>query len=137
VVSDTERSLAYYRDTLGLQVVGVAENHGVEQEHLNQVFGARLRITALRAERGPGIELLEYIAPPGGRPRPIDTRANDLIFWRTHLQTDRLNLPQDDRDKSTARPLAARGLSGSVLVGDPDGHALQIKVTGTGQVQGR
>jgi catechol 2,3-dioxygenase-like lactoylglutathione lyase family enzyme len=66
VVSDTEASLAFYRDLLGLRVAGEAENHGTEQEHLNQVFGARLRITALRAERGPGIEFLEYLAPPGG-----------------------------------------------------------------------
>jgi catechol 2,3-dioxygenase-like lactoylglutathione lyase family enzyme len=70
VVSDTDTSLAFYRDLLGMRVAGGAENYGVEQEHLNQVFGARLRITALRAERGPGIEFLEYITPPGGRPLP-------------------------------------------------------------------
>src|SRR5206468_8146079 len=52
VVSDTDKSLAFYRDLLGLRVVGESENYGVEQEHLNQVFGARLQITALRAERG-------------------------------------------------------------------------------------
>ncbi|MDH4065505.1 MAG: VOC family protein, partial [Acidobacteriota bacterium] len=35
VSTDTERSLRFYRDGLGLKVVGGAENHGVEQEHLN------------------------------------------------------------------------------------------------------
>ena len=39
---------ALYRDALGLQVAGGSENYDVEQEHLNNVFGARLRITALR-----------------------------------------------------------------------------------------
>ena len=48
VVADTEASLAYYRDTLGLKVAGGSENYGIEQERLNNVFGARLRITALR-----------------------------------------------------------------------------------------
>src|SRR6266581_2131876 len=44
VVSDTDKSLAFYRDVLGMRVAGESENHGPEQEHLNQAFGARLRI---------------------------------------------------------------------------------------------
>ena len=56
---------------LGLGIAGESENYGTEQEHLNNVFGARLRITALRAPVGPGIELLEYLSPAtGGRIRP-------------------------------------------------------------------
>ena len=61
VVADTDASLRFYRDTLGMTVVGASENFGTEQEHLNNVFGARLRITALRAAAGPGVELLEYL----------------------------------------------------------------------------
>ncbi|HYL82409.1 MAG TPA: VOC family protein, partial [Candidatus Acidoferrum sp.] len=45
VVEDTEASLRLYRDLLGFQVVGESENFGPEQERLNNVFGARLRIT--------------------------------------------------------------------------------------------
>ena len=78
VVADTEASLAFYRDRLGLKVAGESENHGTEQEHLSNVFGARLRITTLRATKGPGIELLEYLTPRDGRPTPPDSRANDL-----------------------------------------------------------
>jgi catechol 2,3-dioxygenase-like lactoylglutathione lyase family enzyme len=59
VVADTTRSLRFYRDALGLQVAGTSENWGTEQEHLNNVQGARLRITTLRAADGPGVELLE------------------------------------------------------------------------------
>src|SRR6266567_3244367 len=88
VVSNTDKSLAFYRDLLGLRVAGESENYGVEQEHLNQVFGARLHITGLRAEHGPGIEFLEYITPPGGRALPENAKANDLIFWDTHLVAD-------------------------------------------------
>src|SRR5262245_27170697 len=58
VVEDTERSLAFYRDALGMRVAGRSENWGPEQERLNNVAGARLRITTLRAPTGPGIELL-------------------------------------------------------------------------------
>src|SRR5262249_58620297 len=59
VVSDTESSLRFYRDTLGMNVAGESENYGPEQERLNNVFGARLRITALRAGAGPWVEVFE------------------------------------------------------------------------------
>src|SRR5437762_2244364 len=68
VVWDTEASLKFYRDLLGMRGAGESENYGTEQEHLNNVFGAHLRITALRANSEPGIELLEYGAPRDGGP---------------------------------------------------------------------
>ncbi len=84
-VSDTEKALRFYRDFLGMTVAGESENYGPEQERLNNVFGARLRITGLKAESGPGIELLEYLAPSNGLPYPVSTSMNDLWSWRTRL----------------------------------------------------
>ncbi len=49
VVADTDCSLRLYRDLLGLSVIAPSENFRTEQEHLNNVLGARLRITGLRA----------------------------------------------------------------------------------------
>lgn len=88
VVADTDASLRLYHDVLGLRIAGTAENHGIEQERLNNVFGARLRITALKAGAGPGIELLEYLSPATGRPSPADTRANDLWHGQIQLVVD-------------------------------------------------
>lgn len=88
VVADTDASLRLYRDALGLRIAGTAENYGIEQERLNNVFGARLRITALRAGAGPGIELLEYLSPATGRPSPAHTRANDLWHGQIQLMVD-------------------------------------------------
>ena len=51
---------------LGLKLAGESMNHGTEQEHLNNVAGARLRISGLRAESGPGIEFLDYLTPKTG-----------------------------------------------------------------------
>src|SRR5436190_1987994 len=62
-ISNTDASLKFYRDLLGLRKAGESENFGTEQEHLNQVFGAHLRITGMRAASGPGIEFLEYLTP--------------------------------------------------------------------------
>ncbi len=118
VVADTDRSLAFYCDALGLTVAGRAENFGTEQEHLNQVFGARVRITGLAApEGGPGIEFLEYIAPPGGRPLPPEARPNDLLAWRVGLK---MKTTVDD----TARRAGGVAVS-PALMRDPDGHLIE------------
>jgi len=136
VVSDTEASLKFYRDALGLQVVGGSENHGPEQERLNNVPGARLRITTLRAAEGPAIELLEYLAPRDGRPFPPDTRAPDLVRWHSLLLTPDAGAAAERLGASTRatdRPVVV-SMSGATLgfrqgftVRDPDGHAVQLR----------
>ena len=133
VIANTEASLRFYRDQLGMRVAGESDNYGIEQERLNNVFGAHLRITALKASSGPGIELLEYLAPRTGRPMPVDTKANDLWHWQTEVTTididtvfdslqarhyplissDKIDMPKND--SGVARGLMAR---------DPDGHAV-------------
>jgi catechol 2,3-dioxygenase-like lactoylglutathione lyase family enzyme len=112
VVSDTDASLAFYRDRLGMRVVGEGENYGPEQERLNGVFPARVRITTLAAEAGPRIELLEYLAPSNGRRKPAETRFNDLIQWQTRLCV-------------TPRAAAA-SKTRAEFIADPDGHLLRI-----------
>lgn len=134
-VSDTDTSLKFYRDLLGLRVAGESENYGTEQEHLNNVFGAHLRITALRAPTGPGIELLEYLSPRDGRPFPVDEHSNDLVHRETILMTP-------DADVAASQLVAAKvkfvssgvvanhmqmlDFSKAFLVRDPDGHAIEI-----------
>ena len=137
VVADTDASLRFYRDLLGLRVAGTSENWGPEQERLNGVFGARLRITTLRARHGPGVELLEYRTPRDGRPRPSDARANDLLHWQTDLVADEPLAPLADRlfaartafvsPGATELPDASLGFRNAMLVSDPDGHALRIR----------
>jgi catechol 2,3-dioxygenase-like lactoylglutathione lyase family enzyme len=135
VVGDTESSLRFWRDALGLRVTGGSENWGTEQEHLNNVQGARLRITTLRSAEGPGVELLEYLAPRDGRPYPADERANDLIHWQTNLRVS--NVEAAGRAVRGAGQgwvspgpvqVAERdlGFSRAILARDPDGHAVQL-----------
>jgi catechol 2,3-dioxygenase-like lactoylglutathione lyase family enzyme len=136
VVADTERSLACYRDTLGLRVVGTSENHGPEQERLNNVFAARLRITTLRTAAGPGIELLEYLAPRDGRPAPVDARANDLAHWQTALVTDDAEAVQRATRPGGCEMVSAGvvaapeeptlGFARALRLRDHDRHALQV-----------
>jgi catechol 2,3-dioxygenase-like lactoylglutathione lyase family enzyme len=135
VVDDTNASLRFYRDALGMQVAGESENYDVEQEHLNNVFGARLRITAVRAAKGPGIEFLEYLAPRDGRPAPADLRANDIGHWQTTLVAEKLEallgLARDHRATLVSPgPVDAASLSlgfkAGALARDPDGHGMRF-----------
>ncbi len=121
VVSHTEESLRFYRDRLGLRVVGTSENYGTEQEHLNNVFGAHLRITSLRASSGPGVEFLEYLAPRTGRAFPADTQADDLWYWQINLRVSSESIPA-----SVTLHDRALGWTSGVLAHDPDGHASLI-----------
>jgi catechol 2,3-dioxygenase-like lactoylglutathione lyase family enzyme len=133
VVDDTAVSLAFYRDLLGLRVAGESTNYGAEQERLNNVFGARLHITGLRASAGPGIEFLEYLTPRNGRPA-AGIQSNDLAHWETTVTTT-------DSQHAFERLLAGRALLVSpavaafgtdprfrkaLLVHDPDAHPVKV-----------
>jgi catechol 2,3-dioxygenase-like lactoylglutathione lyase family enzyme len=135
VSGDTDRSLEFYRDLAGLRVAGASTNHGLEQEHLNNVFGARLRITTLRADAGPAVELLEYLAPRDGRPAPVDLRSNDVAHWHTTLVGDGLEAlfePSLSRLLSLVSPSVVSQMGGplgfeaGILVRDPDGHGVRV-----------
>ena len=134
VVGDTETSLRLYRDVLGLKVVGRGENHGPEQERLNNVVGARLRITTLHAPNGPGVELLEYLAPSDGRALPADARLNDLVGWRTVL-TVSSPMALAPRFVGTGASLISSGVlavprqapRNEIVIRDADGHALHLR----------
>lgn len=134
-VSDTARSLDFYRDVLGMKLAGESENYGTEQEHLNNVFASRVRISGLKAPSGFGIEFLDYLTPRDGRPMPPDTRANDLWHWQTAIRVARADAAADKLKSARARfvspgvttiPDRALGIAKGFIVRDPDGHGLQL-----------
>ncbi len=135
VVRDTEASTAFYAQLLGMRVAGHSENYGTEQEHLNNVFGARLWITGLRAASGPGIEFLEYLAPRDGRPALEDGRDDDISHWETTLvagDVEALAARLKTAGASFVSPgtVSVRdeflGFNKGFQVRDPDGHILEV-----------
>ena len=135
VVDDTEASLAFWQDALGLEVAGGAENYGTEQEHLNNVFGARLRITGLAAEAGIGVEFLEYLAPSTGRPAPVDTNTNDLWHWHISLVVEDADAAFEALRDGGARFVSPGpidpagdelGFDRGLMLRDPDGHGVML-----------
>lgn len=118
-----------------MRVAGESENYGPEQAHLNQVEGAHLQITGLKANSGPGIEFLEYLKPGDGRPMPADSRVNDLWHWHVTLGvSDIQNAAQALTSADTqfvspgvvALPDTQLGFTQGLMIRDPNGHALRL-----------
>lgn len=142
VVQETDRSLAFFEGALGMEVQGTSENYGIEQERLNDVFGARLSITSLSADSGPAVEFLDYLAPPTGRPLPVDTRANDLWHWHIRMETDDIDaLEAKLRDVGAIFvspgvieiPGDELALGRALMVRSPTGHAILVFQHATGE----
>jgi hypothetical protein len=82
----------------------------------------------LRAPAGPGIELLEYLAPRDGRPRPANARANDLLHWETALVARDVAGVGERLDTGAVRlPDATLGFREGFLAADPDGHVVRVQ----------
>ncbi len=118
VVNDTETSLKFYRDKLGLRIAGTSVNYGIEQARLNNVANAHLRITNLKPTHGPGIELLEYLKPRNGRPMPADSQTNDLWYWQIQMTSNDSHPPASLKEATNINP--------DEMLRDPDGHALLL-----------
>ena len=129
-ISDTDKSTDFYSDVIGLKVAGNSVNYGSEQEHLNQVFGAHLLITGLVAQKGFGVEFLQYIAPPGGRPYPKDSNVTDLWHWHTTIKVKNIEAIYDKLLEENAQFISKKMVTLNKLkqfmVRDVNGHALLI-----------
>jgi len=133
VVGDSDASLKFYRDKLGLTVAGTSDNYGPEQEQLNNVFGARLHITGLRTTQdGIAVEFLEYVAPTDGRPFPRDTRSSDLWHWETSFAANDIGKvfasykAEYISSGIVAFGEATLGFRKAAMIRDPDGHAVRM-----------
>ena len=79
-VSDMDRAVEFY-SALTFQKISDVEVLGEQFEHLEGVFGARMRIVRMQLGK-EYLDLTQYLAPPG-RPIPVDSRSNDL--WFQHI----------------------------------------------------
>lgn len=135
-IADTDTSLGFYRDLLGMKVGGGSFNTGITQEYLDGTEGARVRVTAMvPSEVPPHVEFLQYEPPSGGRPMPADTQSNDLWHWQTTLVVPDVEAAANSLRAGGVRfispevvtlPDATLGFSKAVMVRDPDGHAMRL-----------
>ena len=128
-IENTQTSDYFYNGTLGLDKKGESWNKGTEQEHLNNVEGASLRITGYRAAAGPGVEFLEYLFPRTAKKYPENTRSDDLWNLMTRLEVSNAEelyyrLKGSGKFQLISRELVKSDNQKSFVVRDPDGHAI-------------
>ena len=80
-VSDIDRSAEFFSKALSIEKVSDLEVAGDAYEHLEGVFGLRMRVVRMRLG-DEFVELTEYLVPRG-KPFPVDSRSNDR--WFQHI----------------------------------------------------
>jgi catechol 2,3-dioxygenase-like lactoylglutathione lyase family enzyme len=138
-VHSTEKGVTFYQNFLGFDVGGVTFNTGATQQVLDDLFNDTCLVTPMvPISPPPHIEFLEYKTPPGGRPMPIDTKANDLWHWQTTLVTKDIQVAAERLRKAGAQFItpdivsipeetqAKLGFKKALMVRDPNGHAIRL-----------
>ncbi|MHC5595267.1 MAG: VOC family protein [Nostoc sp.] len=135
-ISNTEQSLHFYRDLLGMQIDSRSLNWGLTQSRLDNLPGAEVKITGLRpVQDGMGIELLDYIMPEKGRTIPSDWKSCDIAHIQIELVVNHLEQLVDKLRRNGVQFVSSRIVQFSdrsfpyrqgCLVKDPDGHAVLL-----------
>jgi lactoylglutathione lyase len=131
-VADLDRSLAFWRDALGMQVVMQQEKRGGYLEAIVCEPGAHVRMAHLAfAPDGPRIELFEYLAPAGGR---AEHRPADVGFSHVCVLCDDVESLLGRLVEAGGRPFTgvvevdtgANAGGRCVYLRDPDGHVVEL-----------
>ena len=138
-VHSTEKGVTFYQNFLGFDVGGVTFNTGATQEVLDDLFNDTCLVTPMMPiSPPPHIEFLEYKTPPGGRPMPVDTKANDLWHWQTTLVSKDIQAAAERLRNAGAQFItpdivsipeetqAELGFKKALMVRDPNGHAIRL-----------
>jgi lactoylglutathione lyase len=132
-VAQLERSLAFYRDLLGMGIIGISDDEDVSV--IVGLPGARVRIADLDAGNGQLLELIEYDSAIGDGSGP-----NRVGSCHLSLQVDDLRLTLSRLANAGVRPvgeptrLSASGVwQGCTVVylRDPDGVIVELLERGS------
>ena len=132
-VSNLERSLAFWRDVLGLEFSHRAHQDGEMAEQITGVKDAELKLAVVKAPNGHKIELLEYLAP-ADRKKDANLRPCDVGHVHVALTVESLD---SLLEKIAASGWKAAGkpqtlMSGPntgkrvIYVRDPDGTTIEF-----------
>ena len=134
-VADTEQSLKFYRDILGMEVEESNINSGEIQAHLDGLPKAKVKVTSLRSQQGGlGMELLDYIVPGTGRPFPDDWQSYDIATMQIQLVVDNIDLAVNTLLENGVEIISPKIIqfpnsypySQACTVKDPNGHAMML-----------
>ncbi len=86
-VTNLDRSVAWYQEMLGFELMGSAEASGPEVSQALAVDNSRLKLATL-ARGDCVLELIEYVSPQGARraPRPPDVGCTHMALDVDNIQ---------------------------------------------------
>lgn len=133
-VQDLERSIAFYRDLLGMQLVHQRDTTAPYVSQVTGFAGARLKIALLKVgpEDPHTLELLQYVSHPGeptdrATNRPgnghLALRVDDLQAWYHRLSAAGVKF------RSPAPVPLTDGVNAgayAVYLRDPDGFTIEL-----------
>jgi catechol 2,3-dioxygenase-like lactoylglutathione lyase family enzyme len=133
-VSDLDRSVAFYRDLIGMEVIAEQEKRG---GYLAEIVGypdAHVRMAHMRVPgSGHVVELFEYLAPEGTRPdriEPRDVGTAHLCFVVEDLPAAHRRLVDAGVETFVSPPVEVdTGINTGgfgVYLRDPDGIVVEI-----------
>jgi catechol 2,3-dioxygenase-like lactoylglutathione lyase family enzyme len=133
-VADVERSLRFYRDTLGLRVISDSILTSPELAALLGLDSVELRSVDLDSGDGRVFELLHYIRPAG---RHVDYESRDpatghVAFTVDDLEAVRERITAGGGKVISSAPLHVHSPGGAfdgaicLYVRDPDGMILEL-----------
>jgi catechol 2,3-dioxygenase-like lactoylglutathione lyase family enzyme len=131
-VSNLERSIAFYRDLLGFEVVKTIRLTDPWIAVMTGFEGADLKVAALRLGASDHVlELIEYVAPRGAPATMQPT--NDVGSAHVCFAVDDIAVIHDQLSRTgvqfRSRPVAIGGVRGAgwaVYLRDPDGIPLEL-----------
>ena len=138
-VTDLDRSVAFYRDVLGLAYLGVKVMEGLETERLFHRKDCKARVAYLNGSRelaAPPVEMIQFVGQEPER-QPGDlfrTSISEVCFFVEDIDREypRLKemgvefLPEPQTFDSTKYGF---GKSRAVYLRDPDGIVLELLQT--------
>lgn len=135
-VSDMERSIGFYRDTLGLTFLGELTMQGEETDRLFQRSDCKVRVAYLKGNDhvlSPSIELLQFIGDDA-EVMPSDlhrTSISEICFRVADIEQVYAKLTQQGVECLSAPQAfdfseAGFGKSKAIYFKDPDGIILEL-----------
>jgi catechol 2,3-dioxygenase-like lactoylglutathione lyase family enzyme len=133
-VSDLDRALAFYRDLLGLRLIGDTNVAEPEVAELLGLDSVQLRIADLDSGDGRIVELIQYVEPKGRR---ISFESSDAATAHIAFTVDDLGVVRERLEGARAKIVSRRAITISepggafdgaicLYVRDPDGLILEL-----------
>ena len=141
-VSDLDRSIAFYRDLIGFELVETKHRIGAFIEEVVGFDGAELKIATLKIpgaplpESGHHLELIQYVAPAGKRLdlQTCNVGAAHLAVGTDSIHEDYARLSREGVtfvSPPVRVPSGSNANSYACYLRDPDGFTIELVQPGS------